>query len=1117
MPEDVTKWLQELGLGQYADIFEQNAIAWSLLPKLNHELLKDIGIRAVGHRMEILEAAAAFDSDRSDPEPGIEQVIAGGEAERRQLTVMFCDLAGSTELSQELDPEQLRVVNRAYQDACKAAIDRYEGYIARYMGDGVLAYFGYPQAHEDDAERAIRAGLSVVEAMGGLNQTFGRQLDIEFAVRVGIATGPVVVGDLIGEGASQENAAVGSTPNLAARLQSLARPGTVVISPGTRRLTGRLFAFEDVGRHQLKGFSEPAQTWRVVGEAASESRFDATRSPEDTALVGRDTERMLLLDRWQRVVDSEGQVVLLSGEPGIGKSRLTHALRLSVESEPHTLLQFQCSPHHVNSAFHPLIEHIQRASGVSRGDTSEANLDKLEVWLGDTSQSIADAAPLIAALLSIPNLDRYPPLNLSPQRQKEKTIEVLADRFGRLAFHNPVLLIFEDMHWADPTTLDVMGAVVDAAPGTAMLVVMTYRPEFTSPWRGRGHVTSHSLTRLGKRQVMEIVEDVTGGESLPDGLLNEIVEKTDGVPLFVEELTKTVIEAGCMEGAVDHYSAHGPRLPLAVPSTLQDSLVARLDRLAEVKNVAQVAAAIGREFSYEILAELSPLDGSPLEDALEQLERAELIYRRGVTPEATYSFKHALVRDAAYDSLLKPRREQLHAKLAAVLVQRFPETGSLQPELLAHHYAAAGLTSEAVDYWQRAAQRSLEHSAYPEALAHLDLALGLLKGHPELERRLQRELEVEVARGGVLMATQGYLASETGHAFARARLLAREAGDPRQSFRVLRGLHGIHFVKAELDEALEVANECLRMAEAGDDSQPLSLAHRLVGQTLCMSGTLTSARGHLEQALELDSGSRSSEVASLVHGGGHRLMAHAFLAQVLWMRGFPDRALTLARQGVTEAEAQYGAFAVTANMFFLCWIHGWRGDFDALNELTERMGRLASEHEISEWVKAGGLFPDWPELASGDPGRAAVLARQRLEVVRRPSGIMTPFKLGLLAEALAMGGDGMALETIDEALALAGRGERWSDSELVRIKGKAHLDYDGAAAEECFHRALQIAREQGARSWELRAATSLARFWCDTGKRRQALELLKPIYDWFTEGFDTTDLKDAKALLETLS
>jgi class 3 adenylate cyclase/tetratricopeptide (TPR) repeat protein len=1109
MINSVTQWLKQLGLGQYADVFAEQQIDREVLPELTEEDFEKLGI-PLGPRKKLLKAIAALQpsssASRSIP-------LEGSVAERRQLTVMFCDLVGSTALAEGMDLEEYREVLAAYQTESAKAINRYNGYIARYMGDGLLVYFGYPQAHEDDAERAIRSGLDVVDAIGNLKA--GRTIGLQ--ARIGIATGQVVAGDIIGEGASEERAVLGNTPNLAARLQSLAEPGTVVISSSTLRLTGKLFTYEDAGRHELKGFSEPAQAWRVVGEAASKSRFEATRSPEDTVLVGRETECLLLLDRWERAKDAEGQVVLLSGEPGIGKSRLTHALRERVESEPHTLLQYQCSPHHVNSAFHPFIEHIQRTAGVARNDTPETKLGKLETWLSGADQAISDAAPLMAALLSIPVSGRYPPINLSPQRQKEKTIEALTDRFSALARHAPVLLLFEDMHWADPTTLDVMSIVIDAAPGTAMLVVMTHRPEFVSPWQGRGHVTAHSLTRLGKRQVMEIVEGVTGGKPLPDALLGEIVEKTDGVPLFVEELTKAVMEAGFLEDSGDRFTLRGPQPPLSVPSTLQDSLVARLDRLAEVKNVAQVAAAIGREFSYELLAELSPLDDSLLQDALSQLEHAELIYRRGTPPDATYSFKHALVRDAAYDSLLKRHREELHAELAAALEGRFPETASQEPELLAHHYTAAGRAAEAVDYLQRATQRALERSAYPEALAHLDSALDLLKAYPDVERRVQSELEVQVARGGALMATQGYLAVETGQAFARARVLSREVGDPRQSFRVLRGLHGIHFVKAELDTALQVAEECLRMAEESGDSQPSSLAHRLVGQTLCMRGDLAAARGHLEQALALDSGPRSDKVASLVHGGGYRLMAPAFLAQVYWIQGFPDQALALAKDGVTEAEAEYGAFTVTASLFFLCWIHGWRGDYETLNELVERMRRLASEHEISEWVTTGGLFPDWSVLASGETGDAAALARQRLEAVREQSGIMTPFKLGLLAEALAVGGDGAALEVIDEALALTEQGERWSESELVRIKGKVLLAQNGASAEESFHQALHIARQQGARSWELRAATTLARLWCDEGKRKAAHELLAPIYGWFTEGFDTADLKEAKVLLEHLS
>ena len=1106
MANSVTQWLEQLGLGQYKDVFTEQRIDREVLPDLTEADFEKLGI-PLGPRKKLLKAIDALqDSSPQSRSIPIEDVAA----ERRQLTVMFCDLVGSTALAETMDLEEYREVLAAYQTESAKAIKRYSGYIARYMGDGLLVYFGYPQAHENDAERAVRAGLDLAAAVESLDtgQTAGLR------VRVGIATGQVVAGDIVGEGTSEERAVLGETPNLAARLQSLSEPGWVMISSSTRRLTGRLFTCEDAGRHQLKGLSKPVQAWRVVCEAPSESRFEATRSPEDTVLAGRETECLLLLDRWERAKDAEGQVVLLSGEPGIGKSRLTHALRGRIDPDPYTLLQYQCSPHHVNSALHPFIEHIQRSAGFLQNDSVEQKHAKLETWLSETDQSNTDAVPLIAALLSVALPDRYAPLNLSAQRQKEKTIEVLTDRISVIASNTPVLLVFEDMHWADPTTLDTMSVVVDVTPSMAMLVVMTHRPEFVPPWQGRGHVTTHSLTRLGKKQVTEIVDGVTGGKSLPDGLLAEIVTKTDGVPLFVEELTKAVVEAGMVDGSTDRITATRPAL--SVPSTLQDSLVARLDRLAEVKNVAQVAAVIGREFSYEILAELMHLEAPLLDDALSRLQAAELIYGRGTAPETAYSFKHALVRDAAYDSLLKRRCEELHAELAGVLESRFPDTASQQPELLAHHYTAAGLVMEALDYWQRAAQHALERSAYLEALAHVESALALLKSHPQVERHQQRELEAQVLRGGALMATQGYLAPETARAFTRARALSQQVGDPRQSFRVLRGMHGIHFVKAELTTALDVAEECLRIAQGSDDSQPSSLAHRLVGQTLCMRGALSDAREHLEMALTLDTGRRSEKVAALVTGGGHRLMAPAFLAQVHWLQGFPDRALALATDSVRQAEEQFGAFAVTASMFFQCWIRGWRREYQELSELAERMQRLAREHEISEWVTTGGLFPDWPLLATGESFKAATLARQRLEAVREQSGIMAPFKLGLLAEALAAGGDNAALEVIDEALAMTENGEQWSVSELYRIKGKVLFAGDEAAAEECFHQALHFAREQGARSWELRVATTLAGFWCNRGKREQAHSLLAPVYDCFTEGFETADLKDAKSLLDRL-
>ena len=1113
---DVRQWLAQIGLGKYADLFLDNDIGVDVLPHLTEAHLRELGV-SLGDRLRILDAprsAPGLPSPASpDDAPAADDGVPSErstQAEHRQLTVMFCDLVGSTALAGRVDLERYRDLIGAYQTA---TVEPFDGYVARYMGDGLLVYFGYPQAHEDDAERAVRAGLGVVEAVRRLAEREALALD----VRIGIATGHVVAGDIIGEGASEEHAVLGDTPNLAARLQALAAPGAVLIAAATRELAAGLFDYEDLGPHEFKGFPGLVPAWRVIGEASAESRFAATRRTSVAALVGRQTEVMLLLDRWERAKDSEGQVVLLSGEPGIGKSRLTHALRERLEIDSRQTLHYQCWPRYSNSAFYPFVAHIRRAAElVPQGDAAE-NLRRLRIWVESEHGPSPETLPLLAALVSIP-IDE-PRLDMAPQRQKEKTVEALVDRLVRRTRSSQVLLIFEDVHWADPTTIDVLGVIINALATTQALLLITYRPEFTPQWIHRGHVTTHSLTRLGRRQVAEIVHDVTGGKSLPDAVLEEILAKTDGIPLFVEELTKTVLEAGFLEEGGSRFSLTCPLPALQVPSTLQDSLVARLDRLAEVKSVAQVASVIGREFSFELLSAVSPLGETGLTAALERLEEAELVYRRGVPPDATYLFKHALVQDAAYDSLLRRRREELHAQMARVLESDFPETTAREPELLAQHYQAAGLRAEAVEYWQRSAEQSLGRSAYTEQLAHLDAALEGVVAIEALSDRRQRELEIQTARGGALMASAGYLAPETAQAFEAARALASEFGDARQQLAALRGLHGTYFVCAHFDTALEVAETCLLVAEQNDDRQPRSLAHRLIGQTLCMQGQLTRAREHLERAMALDAQGHLEEVAALVHGGGHRLIAPMFMSHVLWMQGRPDRALELAEAQIEETES-FGVFTVAAIMHLLCWIRGWRGEFDALDDLAGRKSRLAREHGLYAWQSAADVLPDWPKLATVERDEAASLARRRLPAVREERGVRSPFKLALLAESLGAAGDPLGLEVIDEALALSARtGEGWSEAELLRIKGTLLLAHRSGreAGERCLHQSLEVSRGQGAHAWELRAATSLARLWMDSAREAEAKEILAPVYEAFTEGHHTLDLREARQLLDRLS
>jgi class 3 adenylate cyclase len=675
---DIAAWLRSLGLEQYEPAFRENDVDAGVLPRLTSEDLKDIGVTSVGHRRRMLDAIAVLQGEADDKRqvPPADQASTAQQApaaaavpsaERRQLTIMFVDLVGSSALSGRLDPEQMREVIRAYQNAVAGEITRFEGHVAKYMGDGVLAYFGYPRAHEDDAERAVLAGLSAIQAISRLRTPDREAL----AVRIGIATGLVVIGDLIGEGAAREEAVVGETPNLAARLQTLASPNELLIGPITRQLVGGAFELEELGPQALKGFAVPVPVWRVSGTRSVESRFEA-RTSGLTPMVGREQEVALLFERWQQAKDREGQAVLLSGEPGIGKSRTTRAVVEQVEADLHIRLRFQCSPHYSSTAFHPFVEHFERTAGFARDDTPSSKLDKLEALLAQGTERVSEVAPLIAAMLAIPTDGRYPPLAFTPQRQRELTIETLVEQLLGLARQKPVLCIFEDLHWADPTTLEVLGPTIDRIGAARVLLLLTFRPEFVPPWKGQPHITAYSLNRLARRQSAALAEKVTGGKRLPPEVLDQIVDKTDGVPLFVEELTKTVLEAGFLQEEADRYVLDGPLPPLAIPSTLRDSLVARLDRLAPVKEVAQIGAAIGREFSYELLAAVGHLRDNELRDALAQLAAAELVFARGTPPAAVCTFKHALVQDAAYRTLLRSKRQQLHARIAEFSWSSFP-------------------------------------------------------------------------------------------------------------------------------------------------------------------------------------------------------------------------------------------------------------------------------------------------------------------------------------------------------------------------------------------------------------------------------------------------------------
>jgi class 3 adenylate cyclase/tRNA A37 threonylcarbamoyladenosine biosynthesis protein TsaE len=732
---DIVVWLRSLGLQRYEAAFRENEIDETVLPSLTEEHLKQLGVTALGHRVKLLDAIAALRSDATDKPPLVDAGTASStpsphpedRAERRQVTVMFSDLVGSTALSARMDPEDLREIISAYQKCVAETVQRFGGFVAKYMGDGVLVYFGYPQAHEDDPERAVRAGLEVVAGVSAL------KLQAPLQTRVGIATGLVVVGDLIGSGEAQERGIVGETPNLAARLQGIAEPNSVVIAESTRSLVGNLFEVEDLGPKELKGLSGPTRAWLALRPSSIEGRFDAFHASGLTDLIGREEELDLLLRRWSKAKIGEGQVVLLSGEAGIGKSRLTAALLERLTSEPHTRLRYFCSAQHTDSPLYPIIGQMERAAGLAHNDASQSKLDKLDAVLAQSATSAQDAA-LFADMLSLPNDGRHPALDLAPQQRRQKTLEALTAQMETLSRFNPVLMIFEDVHWVDPTSLEALGRAVDRIRALRVLLIVTYRPEFEPPWIGRPHVAALSVNRLGEREIAVMIDRIIGNKSLPASIRHDIIERTDGIPLFVEEITKSVVEA-VGEGGAERAIAAIPSSSVAVPASLHASLMARLDRLGSAKDVAQIGAVIGREFSHALVAAVARKSEAELQSALERLIAAGLLFRQGVPPHATYLFKHALVQDAAYGTLLRSRRQELHRQIVSALQQDFPELVLSQPETLAHHSAESGMLVEAIEYYVLAAKRATAGMNNKEAKAHLKRGMTLLEQLPASEPR----------------------------------------------------------------------------------------------------------------------------------------------------------------------------------------------------------------------------------------------------------------------------------------------------------------------------------------------------------------------------------------------
>jgi predicted ATPase/class 3 adenylate cyclase len=1034
---------------------------------------------------------------------------------------LFCDLVESTALARRLDPEDYRELVRAYQNACATVIQRFDGHIAQYLGDGLLVYFGYPQAHEDDAQRAVRAGLALVAAIAPLKSRLAHDTGIWLAVRMGIHTGLVVVGEM-GSGGRHERLALGDTPNLAARLQGLAEPDTVVISAATWRLVEGYIRCKDLGLQSLKGIDTPVLVYQVLGEGVAQSRLEVVAPHGWTPLVGREVEVALLRERWAQVTDGLGQTVVLSGEAGIGKSRLVQVLKEHIAEAPHTMLECRASPYHQHSALYPVIELLQRVWQLAPGDTPAEHVRKLEAALAQSRLPVDQTVALLAALLSLPlPADRAAPLALTPQQQRQKTLEALLALLLELAAPHPMLLIVEDLHWIDPSTLEWLGLLLDQVPTARLGLLMTARPDFQGYWSARAHLTQLTLGRLSSSQVRQMIERVAGGKALPAEVVQQIVSKADGVPLFVEELTKTALEASWLQEQEDHYALSGPLPPLAIPATLQDALMARLDRLTEGKAVAQLGAVLGRTFAAELLQAVSPLDELVLWRGLVELVQAEVLYQRGVPPQATYTFKHALLQEAAYQSLLKSTRQQYDQHTAQVLAAQFPTLAETQPELLAQHYTEAGLAERAIDYWQRAGQHANERSAHVEAISHLTKGLSLLATLPETPARSQQELDLQLALGVALAATKGTGAREVEQTYARARVLCAQVGEIPQLFSALRGLCRFYYSRGELRTARDLGEQLWWRAQRAAVPTHLLEAHSALGHTLYLLGDYGAALPHCMQGISLiDLTQQRVQRAS--HALADGVVCLFTAAHVLWCLGFPAQAMRRSQESLALAQALEQPLSLAVAQEYAAGLHYRRRDVPAVQAQVDTLLTLATTQGFPLQVGHGIFWRGYALAMQGQGEAGLAQMRQGLAAAVATGQEARRASLLILAEVAGFIGQvAEGLRLLAEALPLFAASERGDAlTEAYRLQGALLLQQanpEAARAEACFQQALAMARHQQAKSWELRAAISLSRLWQRQGKRDDARALLAPIYGWFTEGFDTADLQDAKALLEELA
>jgi class 3 adenylate cyclase len=1113
MVESLGEWLTLNGLSEFEELFAQNQIDLKTLLVLTEPDLKELGL-PFGPRKRIVNTIAEL-KNQNGTRSSSGAPRAYSPAERRQLTVMFCDLVGSTALSTILDPEELDELIKSYRGACGAVVSRYAGHVAQYLGDGILVYFGWPVAYEDSAERAVRSALEIIEAVKAMPSA--RPVE----VRIGLATGPVVVGEDSADGGTETGLAVGETPNLAARLLALASPGEIVIAAATRRLLGNAFSLTDLGKHSLKGIEQPVQAWRLDEAKRVEGRFKATHAGIEIApLVGRQEEATLLEHCWQSARNGSGQVVQIGGQAGIGKSRLTQGLRERI-SEPHAVLHYQCSPFHLNSPLHPFIEELELSAGFAREDSPEQRFEKLEATLADVVPHVEDALPLFAALLSLP-AGRYAPLQLSPRKQKEKTLEALMDRVGTLSRKSPAIIVLEDIHWIDPTSQELLEILVPNVSNLPVLLVMTYRPEYLPPWNG-AHVNTITLNRLSREQGAVLVESVTRGKALPPEVLDEVLARTDGIPLFVEELTRSVLESGLLMEEGDHYVLQGPLSSLAIPASLRDSLMARLDRLGNVKELAQIGACIGREFSFELLQHISALNTDALGRELEKLVDAGLVSRNGAPPNAVYVFKHALVQDAAYESLLRKRRGELHSRIADVLENEFADRVAKTPEWLAHHLTQAGHLTQAIPLWRKAGTLAVARVALKEAVAHFTKGLGLIDQLTPSEERNSMELTIREPLNAAWTGLRGWAAPEVGvNAMAILRL-AESRGNQRNLFLAIWWVWTSTITQGRIADSQVWADRILAEGQNATDRDLKCFGHLTAMVQYFLNGRLTESRQQADLALaHYDPG--SAEQSMQMTGNDMRTFVEVYACQLIWIMGYPDQAQRLSDECVVRAREGGHAFNLVWALTFSAYVFAYRREPDRFLDRLGEADHLAREqglafiYEVSV-PQARGIAA----LQNHHPAEAITLLRQGIERWTKTGGnVRIPLVKSALAVATALEGDSStALKLIDECIAQIERPsgqERLWLAEVLRCKGWILMrDGRDEEAEACLRASIDCARQQQARSWELRSSTTLADLLVKRGQRDAARNLLSPIYAWFTEGAETRDLVEARERLESLT